>query len=300
MMHTLLQKTWNKVLHQINTIPFIQSKREIAYQISVEKHTIHLPIISTNDLDLVEKIKQEGVVITSLENLGIASSPNLLQAAKKLMPEIAQSTSIDNNQFVIHASSEQIMKYPEIFLWGLEQRLLNIVENYLGVPVAYHGAYFRRDIANKVEKVSRLWHIDKDARKLLKIIVYLNDINEDKGPFQYIPQPLSLKIANYLKYTSGYITDQTMQEVTSLGDYKSCTGSAGTVIFAGTGDIFHRGKIPVTEDRFAIFFDYTPRLKYQSFYGASSLPHQDLLLLAKNLSEQQKQYIFWQENSNLL
>ncbi|AFZ25010.1 hypothetical protein Cylst_2816 [Cylindrospermum stagnale PCC 7417] len=296
-MYTLLQKTQNKILKQIHTIPFVRDKAEMAYQIAVEKHILSLPVLSTTDIDLVEQIKQEGVVITSLENLGIPSTPQLLQAAKNLIPKISQNIYIQENEYVIHASSQQMIEYPDIFLWGLEQRLLNIVENYLGLPAAYHGAYFRRDLANKVEKGSRLWHIDKEARKLLKIIVYLNDISEDKGPFQYIPQSLTSKIANYLKYTSGYITNEAMQKLTSPANYKSCTGSAGTVIFAGTGDIFHRGKIPIAADRFAIFFDYSPRVKNQSFYGASSLPHNELLSLTKNLSEQQKQYIFWQKNS---
>jgi hypothetical protein len=296
-MYTLLQKTRNKILKKIDTIPFIRYQAELAYQTLVEKHVINLPVLSKTDFDLVKTIKHEGIVITSLEDLGIPSTLQLLQAAKNLMPKIPQSISGHKNEFVVHASSQQIMEYPEIFLWGLEQRLLNIVENYLGLPVAYHGVYFRRDIANQVEQGSRLWHIDKEARKVLKIIVYLNNMSEDKGPFQYIPQPLTSQIADSLKYTSGYILDQTMQEFVSPTDYKSCIGPVGTVIFAATDSIFHRGKLPIDSDRFAIFFDYTPRQQRQSFYGASSLPHEDLLFLAKNISEQQKECIFWQEKS---
>jgi hypothetical protein len=103
------------------------------------------------------------------------------------MPKISRFSG-DENEFVVHATNEQMMEYPEIFLWGLEQRLLNIAENYLGLPVAYHGSYFRRDIANQVEKKSRLWHMDSEDRKLFKVIVYLNDINDERGPFQYLPK----------------------------------------------------------------------------------------------------------------
>ncbi|MBD2384128.1 2OG-Fe(II) oxygenase [Cylindrospermum sp. FACHB-282] len=291
-MYSLLQKTQNKILKKIYTIPFLEYQSEIAYQIAAAKHTLNLPVISSTDLDLVERIRQSGVVITSLEELGISSTPQLLQAAKKLMSEIAETVAMSKNEFAIHASSQQIMKYPAVFLWGLEQRLLNIVENFLGLPAAYHGAYFRRDIANKVEKGSRLWHLDKEARKVIKIIVYLHDTSENQGPFQYLPQSLTSKIARSLKYTSGYILDKTMQEIISPANYKSCIGSAGTVIFAATSNIFHRGSIPIASDRFAVFFDYTPRLKNYSFYGSSSLPHTDLLLLAKNLSEKQKRSIF--------
>lgn len=84
-----------------------------------------------------------------------------------------------------------------------------------------------------------------------------------------------------------------MQSVTSSEIYKSCTGIAKTVIIADTSSIFHRGKPPITSDRFTIFFDYTTRRYKQALYGTSILAYNDLLLLSKNLSEKQKKCIFW-------
>lgn len=292
-MYTFLQKTRNKILKKIDAIPFIKYQEDLAYQAAVKNHIINLPILAKADLDLVDKINYEGVVITSLEELGIPSTPDILAAAKNLIPKIPPNTSGQKNEFVVHASSQQIMEYPEIFFWGLEQRLLNIVENYLGLPVAYNGVYFRRDVANKIEQGSRLWHIDREDRKILKIIIYLNDINEYTGPLQYIPQDLSLKIVKDLKYTSGYIQEQTMRKFVSPANYKSCTGSIGTVIFAATGSIFHRGKLPIKSDRFAIFFDYSSRRQKKRYYMAKSLPHQDLFILSQNLPEHKKQCIYY-------
>ncbi len=294
-MYQVLQKMHNKILKNIDAIPLLQHQTDLADYTALENHIPNLPVLSKNDFDLVETIKHEGVVITSLEKLGVPSTPQLLYAAQNLLPKIPQSISGHKNEFTTHATSQQIMEYPEIFLWGLEQRLLNIVENYLGLPVAYHGAYFRRDLTHQVEQGSRLWHIDKEDRKVLKIIVYLNDISEETGPFQYVPLTLTSTIAKTLKYTSGYIRDKNMQELISLENYQSCTGNSGTVIFAATGSIFHRGKQPTASDRFAIFFDYTSRRLRQSFYGNSCLPNADLQLLAQNLSEQQKKCLFWQD-----
>ncbi|MBK1990681.1 phytanoyl-CoA dioxygenase family protein [Sphaerospermopsis aphanizomenoides BCCUSP55] len=291
MYNFLLQKTRNKILKTLDTIPFINYQSELAYQADVEKYIPHLPNLAKKDLEIVEKIKQEGVFMTSLADLAIASTPQFIEAAQKLIPQIPKPIAGDNHQFVIHASYQQIMDYPEIYWWGLEERLLNIVEHFIGLPVTYHGVYFRRDIANQLEKGSRLWHLDKEARKIIKIIVYLHDMDEDNGPFQYIPPSLTSEIAKTFKYTSGYILDKTMQEVTSATNYKSCLGAAGTVIFAATDSIFHRGKIPVVADRFSIFFDYTPRSKKYSFYGSSSLPYKNLLLLAQNLTDVQKECI---------
>ncbi|WP_340626611.1 hypothetical protein [Aphanizomenon flos-aquae] len=68
---------------------------------------------------------------------------------------------------------------------------------------------------------------------------------------------------------------------------------AGTVIIADTASIFHRGKPPITSDRFTLFFDYTTIRYKQVLHGTSTLPYKDLLVLSKYLSESQKKCIFW-------
>jgi hypothetical protein len=291
-MHTLFKKARNKILREINHISFLKTQSELAYQASLEKHRSNLPALCAADLALLKTLQEEGVVITSLESLSIPSTGQMLQAAERLMPKIPKSISGDKNEYVVHATNQQIMEHPEIFMWGLQERLLNIIENYIGLPVAYHGVYFRRDIANEVEHTSRLWHLDKEDRKVLKVIIYLNDVMDDMGPFQYITQSLTPTIASSLDYNYGYIKDPIMQEYVSSSDCKSCTGSAGTVVIASTASIFHRGKVPSSGDRFALFFDYTSK---QPFTDYSSLSEKDLQILAERyFSQDQKEYVFWQ------
>ncbi len=284
----MFKKVQNKFLRNIYNLPFLHHQAEMEYQKLVKMHIANLPLISVADKSIVETLNSEGVVITSLADLGISSASKMFQAAETLMHKIPQMVTDNSNEFVVHATSQQIMAHPEIFLWGVEQRLINIVENYLGLPVAYHGAYFRRDIANQVEQQSRLWHLDKEDKKVLKIIVYLHDMDEDSGPFQYLPISETESVAHLLKYHHGYIQDTTMQQVISPANYKSCLGPAGTVVFAATASVFHRGKLPVKSDRFAIFFDYTSQKHKLSFYSTSSLPLEDVALLAKNLPQKQR------------
>ncbi|MDM9379172.1 2OG-Fe(II) oxygenase [Chlorogloeopsis sp. ULAP01] len=292
-MNNIVQQVRNRILRKVHQISFLQNQSEQVYLSALEKHSAYLPAISTEDLILVETIKREGVAIASLESLSVPSTDKMLQATKSLIPKIPKTTSGSKNEYVVHATCEQMLKHPEIFLWGLEQRLVNIVEHYLGLPAAYHGPYFRRDLANQVERKSRLWHIDTEDRKILKIIVYLNDVSEDCGPFQYIPQYLTDIVASSLKYQYGYIGEKRMQRALSSSYWKSCTGSAGTVVFAATASVFHRGKIPQSSDRFTVFFDYTSRQPKYPFYCHPSLPRHNLMSLASQFSEQQKQCIFW-------
>ncbi|QLE57230.1 2OG-Fe(II) oxygenase [Nostoc sp. TCL26-01] len=292
-MKTIAKKVRNEIIRKLYRLPVVSNPAALAYQTAIIHHINQLPVISANDLNLINTLQQEGIVTTSLAELSIPSTPEMLQSAQKLLPKISNTLPTSKDEFTIHATSEQIIEHSEIFMWGLQQRLLNIVENYLGLPVAYHGAYFRRDIISPVQKKSRLWHLDKEDRKMFKVIVYLNDVNEDSGPFQYIPKLFTSSIAESLRYDDNYITDEIMQQVISSANWKSCTGIAGTVVFADTANIFHKGKLPVSSERFSIFFDYTSRTPKHPFYCKSSLAEKDLFTISKNLSENQKQYIFW-------
>jgi hypothetical protein len=289
----LFPRIKNKIFRKIINLPLIKYYADLAYQRNLKQHLLYLPSLSNHDLNIVKTIKTQGIAITSLEELCTPSNHQLIEAAQKILPELKSHPAVDKNGFVVHANTQQMIAYPEIFLWGLEQRLLNIIENYLGLPVAYHGAYFRRDIPNQLETGSRLWHIDTEDRQVIKIILYINDVDEDTGPFQYLDQSLTSAVAKALHYNSGYLTDKTMRKVISPQHYQSCIGAAGTVIFAATGSIFHRGKIPIKSDRFTIFFDYTSYRKKYLYYNTSPLTNDFLVKYYHHLSEQQKKYIYW-------
>jgi hypothetical protein len=295
-MSNFVKQTSNKILKRIYRIPPLQRQAELDYQEAVKQYTEHLPKLSPEDLNLVETVKREGVVVTSLDALSIPSSKKMFEVSQNLIPQIPKSIPGKKNEYVVHASSQQMMENSEIFLWGLEQRILNIAENYFGLPVAYHGAYFRRDIANNIEEMSRLWHIDIEDLRVLKVIIYLQDVNEENGPFEYLPLSLSKQVGKKLKYRHGYVKNQRMEEALSGSHYQSCTGKAGTVVLAATGSVFHRGKIPIASDRFALFFDYTSRLPKLSFLNQYSMTQENLRLLSSKVSESQRQSLLWQEN----
>lgn len=292
-MSNILLKIRKKILRKIDQHPFTRDYATRIHEQALAEHIKNLPVLPARHQSLFEKIQQEGAVITSLQELAMESSYDMFKVAQKLVSKLRRKSVDDQNEIVIHATPKQMLENPQIFLWGVEKNILNIVENYIGLPVAYQGAHFRRDIGNQLEKGSRLWHIDQEDRKIFKIIVYLNDVDENGGPFQYIPKPLTMRLVQIMGYSSGYINDETMQKFISPSNYRSCPGKAGTVVFAATDSILHRGKPPINADRFTAFFDYTSRRHKQALHGTSTLPYDDLLFLTRNLSEQQRECIFW-------
>jgi hypothetical protein len=153
---------------------------------------------------------------------------------------------------------------PEFYNWGNNQRLIDIIENYIGLPVAFHGVHLRKDFPNQHQFGTLLWHKDSEDRRMVKVIIYLNDVKRKHGPFEYIPLSLtslpnlnSLRI-NYQLNKSGYlgINDEQVRKIVPESAWKSCTGSAGTVLIADPRTTLHHGTIR-TEERLALFFVYT-------------------------------------------
>ncbi|MDJ0702668.1 MAG: hypothetical protein QNJ46_05250 [Leptolyngbyaceae cyanobacterium MO_188.B28] len=287
----------DRIIKEILDLNYFQSLSEAAYRKAVKRYSTSLPTLSPVDSEIIETLYHEGVYITSLENLEVSSTPLLTNACQNLLPKLLAVSPKSEKQFSIHASSSQLMEYPEIFNWGLEEKFLNIIENYLSLPVAFHGLYFRRDLANSVERNSRLWHLDREDRRMLKIIIYLNDVSEEGGAFQYIPRSLTAKAFKSLKYDYGnktdkYINDKTMEDVIPKSQWKSCVGASGTVVFADTASIFHRGKVPVSSERFSLFFDYTSRRPKRPNYCNTRFSVNELTTLSQKLSKRQKECIW--------
>lgn len=280
-------------------------KSKFIYELRQREHEKKLPVINSLDRAIVNAIRENGVFVTSLENLLIESTTKLVHATYSLFNDIptAVPDNLVGNEYInrnaIEANSTQIItQYPEIFLWGVEERLLNLAENYIGLPVAYHGVNCRRDIINNKLIGTRLWHTDGDDIRMLKIIVYMSDVTEDGGPFEYIPKSQLFWHA-YLKFRfmrkgASAFGDEEIKKILPKSVWKSCLGAKGTVIFVDPRRVFHHGKMPALE-RLALFFLYTTRhpLRPEISKHSFNFKQDHLLDLAKQLSYRQKECIFY-------
>jgi hypothetical protein len=281
----------------------VQAKSELLYRANLAKYSHRLPVLSPSDRQIVEALKKEGVFVTTLDQLALPSTPKMMQAVQGLlptMPDALANRKTDKMSAMSHAvnvSTRQVTeKYPELFLWGLEERLLNIMERYIGLPVAYLGASIRRDLDTKKQVGTRLWHRDAEDRRTLKVIVYLNDVDEDGGPFEYIPRSLSPSYRPF-KRINCTIRDKDMEKVIPRSKWKMCCGSTGTVVITDTTSIFHHGKVPKTP-RTAVFLTYISRQPKRPEICKSRFSNAELLLLASQyLSKRQQECVLWEMES---
>jgi hypothetical protein len=266
---------------------------QVDHKKELEKYVKYLPKISLEDSKVVEYLRQEGASVTSLQALEIPSTSLVIASAEKLLPELLAFPS--NGKHVISLPLSKLMKYPEIFIWGLQERLLNIIENYIGLPVLYHGAHFRREIANGKLIDVRQWHTDVEDHHMVRIIVYLNDVSLNGGPFEYISKKSTSLLRQTLQYSSGFVSDEIIKTLVPTSDWKPCTGRSGTVIFSDTRNVFHRAKPPVAADRFSITFSYTSRRPI-TIFNKVILTRDELLGISSRLSRHQRECILGYRN----
>ncbi len=240
-------------------------KSNAVYKAALLKHARNLPSLGERDRPILDTLKQEGVCVTTLQALGLTATSELLNASSNLLSKMGMASDSEPNKK--WPAIYTVTDLPAFYSWGKEQRLLNIIENYIGLPIAYHGVHLRKDFPNKEQFGTLLWHRDSEDRRIFKIIIYLSDVEEDHGPFEYVPLSLT-SVYQLSYYRLQYklwrarrshnlgINNEILEQIIPKSAWKSCPGTAGTVIFVDTAAVFHHGTLR-TQERSTQFFVYT-------------------------------------------
>ncbi len=123
------------------------------YEAARRSHAALLPVLEAPENRIVDELERDGLSLSSLDELEVPGTPEFLAAASQVASELArcaESSSVRGTH-TLTADAELLREHPEIFRWGLDERLLRVVEGYLGLPVAYDGLSFYYSIADNRE-----------------------------------------------------------------------------------------------------------------------------------------------------
>jgi hypothetical protein len=287
-----IQRIWNYFRRQLNQTRYIQTNSLKIHQHAIVQNASALPPIVPAHITALQQLQEKGIFRTTLGALNLDFS--CMHIAQQHVPGLQQKVS-QKHEICHHLLSHQILQTPQLYLWGLQPQLLALIENYLQIPPAYHGIYLRRDMNNRLETKTRRWHIDMEDHRILKVIIYLNDVDETTGPFQYLDRQATQVIQQRLNYRSGYLKSQAVARVVPSDQWHSCVGKAGTVTLVDTARLIHRGKVPTTGDRYTLFYDYTSRQPKQPYYCKSSLNAASLREIIPMLDPAAIPYVLWRD-----
>ncbi|WP_395397015.1 hypothetical protein WBP07_30585 [Novosphingobium sp. BL-8A] len=305
MAKTVFQKVLNRLgdkpanlVFQLSNTPLMRRRLGKRYSRALDRHRPSLPKLEGIDREIVEGLRRDGVFITSLDALGLPGSAEMLRAAQKVAGECTESARRDadaGRQFICAPASATVDN-PEIFHWGLDERLLDIAEAYIGLPAAYDGLALIYTVADGTELGPRQWHRDREDRRMIKLAVYCSDVTDQGGPFELISrEDRSQGVDDHYVFEFG--TEDVLNK--RLGpdysrDIVSCTGPVGTVVFADTARFFHRGAPAFDKDRAALFYGYFARRTRHPYYcQRSGLKPREIADLSKGLSPRQRASALW-------
>ncbi len=134
-------------------------------------------------------------------------------------------------------------------------RLLDLANTYLGMwsKLEYVDVWYSVPQPAEAQRISsQRWHRDYNDKHLLKVFLYLVDVDEEMGPFQYVPgsQPGGPYAHAWPWQPLGqnYPTEEELEALIPASSIKAFTAPKGTLIFCNTAG-FHRGGFSTTDPR---------------------------------------------------
>lgn len=157
--------------------------------------------------------------------------------------------------------------YQAVFQAALSPELLDMAGSYFGKLPALTGVHARRDDGVTVPEDLRCWHLDAEDERMIRIIIYLHDVNIDNGPFEFVPRALSVNCDDLRRQGFGdpvsnpdyqAIDDDRMAQAVPRTDWVACAGERLMAAVADPASVFHRTK-PHRRVRRTLTLSYTSR-----------------------------------------
>ncbi len=147
------------------------------------------------------------------------------------------------------------------------KKILNCLSSYFSSPYKLDSVSCWWSFKN-LEKVgvenTRFFHRDIDNFNFIKVFLYLNDVDENSGPNQYLMYSHKKKYEK--KISPRIIKDERIEKEKNIFTF---TGKSGDAILANTFGI-HRGSNPVSKNRLMMVMSF-------SLYNSSYCPNKPFL-----------------------
>lgn len=209
--------------------------------------------------NIINELNEKGYYKSSLEKLHLSNE--ILMASKKLINKRGQNTRKNFFENLYEFNEED-----EITNFALQEKLLDIISGYLKICPTINSIQFISSNSKKKEYYSSMnWHLDSHHKKLIKIIFLPFDLSNENGPTHYLDKTTTQKIIQKDNYFSApnYFSDNEFKNI--CPDYENqinkLIGKKGDFLIIDTSKCFHMGSRNA-ENRFQIFFTYTPILTF--------------------------------------
>ena len=229
------------------------------------------PDLDPMQMAVASGLMEDGISITHLDE--ILPGSDLLSRMRERMDLREEKTkSGARKTFLRFAWADLSQEKPTIDLdnpfmeFSLSREVLDIVNSYMATCsklMSFDLAITNTMADGEAPIGSQRWHRDPGMNRLIKVFVYLNDVDESGGPFMYVRQShlggrwRKLFPQKQFGRHGFYPPDGAIAETVPENDIAVCIGVAGTIIFCDTTGL-HKGGYSIAQ----------PRIMFTSMYVA--------------------------------
>jgi hypothetical protein len=239
---------------------------------------LHAPELSATQERVVADLRREGVARIAFDEL--LGEPSLWSELDGLMREFLASEKVVRSIDDYRAGRRDdlfkgfVIKYIDppapdtsrspLLRFGLHPAILDTVNSYLGLCSKLNAVNLWYTIPcgdAAARQASQRWHRDPEDRHIVKVFVYFNDVDEEAGPFEYIPESrhggrhAHLWRFAYGGGVGGYPPQEPIENTVPPADRRTMTGPRGSVLFCDTSGL-HRGGFARSRERLLAAWAY--------------------------------------------
>lgn len=215
---------------------------DIALEIEEKGHYKIENFLDTNQIDLINKKVDE-----------ILSDKDHPYNQNKISEKDAQNTK----PFI--QCLQPLVSAPEIHPFVFNDLIIDIAGAYMDCYPAFGTCNLRRSYINNLKETgTQTYHVDPNSPRFLKFFIYLDDVDENGGPFCYIEGTHQKKFwLNGQSFNQQYNwpTDIINKIHEGENEIKYLTAKKGDLLMADTNG-WHRGIKPLNKNRTMLTLDY--------------------------------------------
>lgn len=235
--------------------------RLLANRASRRRYAQTPPALDSVQQDVLDRLRDEGYASVPFSEL--VPDPDVWQEleadAQRFVAEteagLAREREGGESELRRRAGKEFLVRK---YSWGVElglddpwlrlgtnPRLLDLANAYLQMwsKLEYVDVWYTPSAGSDERRASQRWHRDFNDRHLLKAFLYLVDVDEDTGPFEYVPRSAPGgeldRLWPWRPLGENYPPEDEFGERVN-GRSVTFTAPKGTIIFCNTSG-FHRG-----------------------------------------------------------
>jgi len=217
---------------------------------------------------IVDHLNRHGIAISSVDRLFGSDScfEELKHAVEQLETEwsdrieqarvAADPGEIGQKTFILQFLGDRPDLDPQSIYarFALQPQILEIANSYFGMytQLRYYNVWHTLRTRGPARE-SQLWHHDREDHLILKLFIYLSDVDAGAGPFTYAPG--THRKGRHRRASESIDekgvkrwTDDQMSLVIPPDRWIRATGPTGTIVFADTRG-YHKGGLARERDR---------------------------------------------------